>query len=206
MINTRLSAPTTADDLPAHASRPTRSNTADVFHLSGYSQTVIASAFEVDGKSWVRKGGMGNGTPDSFPGKAGDGRVKTVLPWHINIAGNPLAPFVLRFRKRYNEEFDALPAKTAFDMWIAAVERAGTFDPLKVASALENMRHQGPTGEVWMRPDDHQLQLPLYIATFTKVGGEVKYDLEDTGYGFRTDMTIEPKDSTLPTTCRRERP
>ena len=68
------------------------------------------------------------------------------------------------------------------------------------------MRHQGPTGEVWMRPDDHQLQQPLYVATFTKLGGEVKYDLEDTGHGFRTDMRIESKDTTLPTTCRMQRP
>ena len=146
-----------------------------------------------------------NGTPRAI-GKAGDGRVKTVLPWHINIPGDALVPFALRFKKRYHEEFDALPAKTAFDMWVAAVERAGSIDPLKVALALENMRRQGPTGEVWMRPDDHQLQQPLYVATFTKLGGEVKYDLEDTGHGFRTDMRIESKDTTLPTTCRMQRP
>jgi branched-chain amino acid transport system substrate-binding protein len=59
---------------------------------------------------------------------------------------------------------------------------------------------------LWMRPDDHQLQQPLYIATFAKAGGDVKYDLEGTGYGFRTDMRIELKDTTLPTTCRMQRP
>jgi branched-chain amino acid transport system substrate-binding protein len=146
-----------------------------------------------------------NGTPKAI-GKAGDGRVKTVLPWHINIPGDSFAQFALRFQKRYQEEFDSLPPKTALDMWIAAVERAGSIDPLKVALALEDMRHQSPTGEVWMRPEDHQLQLPLYVATFSKVGGEVKYDLEETGHGFRTDMRIEAKDLTLPTTCRMERP
>jgi len=99
-----------------------------------------------------------------------------------------------------------LPAKTAFDMWFEAVGHAGSSDPLKVALALESMRHQGPTGELWMRPDDHQLQPLLYIETFTKAGGDVKYDLEDTGYGFRTDMRIETKDTTLPTTCKMERP
>ena len=145
------------------------------------------------------------GTPSAIR-KAGDGRVKTVLSWHINIAGDPLVPFALQFKRRHDEDFTFLPNKTALDMWVAAMERAGTSDPLKVALALENMRHQSPTGEVWMRPDDHQLQQPLYIATFTKVGGDVKYDLEDTGYGFRTDMRVETKDTTLPTTCRMERP
>ena len=145
------------------------------------------------------------GTPAAI-GKAGDGRVKTVLSWHINIAGDPLVPFALRYKQSYNEDFIFLPGKIAFDMWVAATESAGSTDPLKVALALENMRHQGPTGELWMRPDDHQLQQPQYIATFTKAGGEVKYDLEDTGHGFRTDIRIESKDTTLPTTCRMERP
>ena len=145
------------------------------------------------------------GTPKAI-GKAGDGRVKSVLAWHINIANDPLVPFALRFKQRFNEDFIFLPARTAFDMWVAAVERAGSAEPLKVALALEDMRHQGPTGELWMRAEDHQLQQPLYVATFTTVGGDVKYDLEDTGYGFRTDMRIEAKDTTLPTTCRMERP
>jgi branched-chain amino acid transport system substrate-binding protein len=145
------------------------------------------------------------GTPKAI-GKAGDGRVKTVLSWHINIAGDPLVPFALRFKQRFNEDFIFLPAKTAFDMWVAAMERAGSSDPVKVALALENMRHQGPTGDVWMRPDDHQLQQPLYVATFTKTGGDMKYDLEDTGFGFKTDMRIEASDTTLPTTCKMERP
>jgi branched-chain amino acid transport system substrate-binding protein len=145
------------------------------------------------------------GTPAAI-GKAGDGRVKTVLPWHINLPGDPFVPSALRFKQRYGEDFIFLQAKIALDMWVAAVERAGSADPLKVALALEDMRHQGPTGEVWMRPEDHQLQQPLYVATFTKVGGEVKYDLEGTGHGFRTDMRIEAKDTTLPTTCRMGRP
>jgi branched-chain amino acid transport system substrate-binding protein len=57
-----------------------------------------------------------------------------------------------------------------------------------------------------MRPDDHQLMQPLYVATIAKVGGDVKYDLENSGVGFRTDIRIEAKDTTLPTTCKMERP
>lgn len=145
------------------------------------------------------------GTPKAI-GRAGDGRVKTVVAWHINIDGNPLESFALRFKKRYGEDFIFLPAKSAVDMWVAAMERAGTPDPLKVALVLEDMRYQGPTGELWMRREDHQLMQPLYIATFTKAVGNVKHDLEETGYGFRTDMRIEAKDTTLPTTCKMERP
>ena len=145
------------------------------------------------------------GTPRAI-GKAGEDRVKTVIGWHINIPGTPIKEFALRYKKRFDEDFIFLPALSAFDMWIAAMEKATSSDPLKVALALENMRHPGPTGELWMRPDDHQLMQPLYVATFTKAGGEVKYDLEDTGFGFRTDMRLEANDTILPTTCRMQRP
>jgi branched-chain amino acid transport system substrate-binding protein len=69
------------------------------------------------------------------------------------------------------------------------------------------MRYTGETGEVVMRAEDHQLIQPQYIATFTKAGGkDVKYDAEDTGYGWKTDLRLEAREATLPTTCRMERP
>lgn len=145
------------------------------------------------------------GTPKAI-GRAGEGRIKTVLAWHINLEDSPLVSFALRFKSRFNEDFMFLPALSAIEMWMAAMERAGTSDPLKVALALEDMRYPGPTGELWMRRDDHQLMQPLYIATFAKAGGDLKHDLEGTGYGFRTDMRVEAKDTTLPTTCKMERP
>jgi branched-chain amino acid transport system substrate-binding protein len=69
------------------------------------------------------------------------------------------------------------------------------------------MKYQSDTGEVWMRPDDHQLMQAIYIATFTKAGGkDVKIDAEGTGFGWKTDSRTEYKDTELPTTCRMERP
>jgi hypothetical protein len=35
---------------------------------------------------------------------------------------------------------------------------------------------------------------------------DVKYDADDTGFGWKTDVRIEAKDNILPTTCRMERP
>ena len=53
-----------------------------------------------------------------------------------------------------------------------------------------------------MRADDHQLMQPIYISTFTKAGGkDVKYDLEETGFGWKTDFRVEAKDTVMPTTC-----
>jgi branched-chain amino acid transport system substrate-binding protein len=47
---------------------------------------------------------------------------------------------------------------------------------------------------------------PLFVATFSKVGKGVKYDADETGYGWKTDVRIEAKDNILPTTCKMERP
>ena len=78
-------------------------------------------------------------------------------------------------------------------MLAKAMNDTKSSDPLKVARALEGMKYQSDTGEVWMRADDHQLMQPIYIATFTKAGGkDVKIDAEGTGFGWKTDIRIEP--------------
>jgi len=92
-------------------------------------------------------------------------------------------------------------------MLARAIDKAGSAEPLKVAKALEDLRYDGGVGEVRMRADDHQIIMPLYVSSFVKAGtAEVKYDADDTGYGWQTDVRIEAKDNILPTTCRMERP
>ena len=62
-------------------------------------------------------------------------------------------------------------------------------------------------GSAWLRPDDHQIFEPLYIMTLTHVNGQdVKYDLEGTGIGTRTDARIEPSDTIVSTRCEMKRP
>jgi branched-chain amino acid transport system substrate-binding protein len=58
-----------------------------------------------------------------------------------------------------------------------------------------------------MRADNHQLVQPLFISTYSKVNGkDVKYDIERTGNGFKTDRRIEGKDTMMSTSCKMERP
>jgi branched-chain amino acid transport system substrate-binding protein len=80
-----------------------------------------------------------------------------------------------------------------------------------VAKALEGMRFQTDVGEVEMRAADHQLIQPLYISTIERAaakGGpkEIKYDVENTGLGFKTDARIEGYVSAQPTSCQMKRP
>ena len=87
------------------------------------------------------------------------------------------------------------------------MDQAKSSDPVKVGKALEGMKINGPAGEVTMRADNHQLLQPLFISTYVKVDGkDVKFDVERTGNGFKTDRRIEAKDTMQPTTCKMTRP
>jgi len=146
------------------------------------------------------------GTPAAM-GEAGTKRVSTVVAWHANIQPNPLDTLAGEFKAKYKQDWNWLPSLWAIEMLARAIDQAGSTDPVKVARALEGMKYAGPTGEVWMRAEDHQLIHPLYLATFAKAGQSgVKYDAENTGYGWKTDARIEAKDTVLPTTCKMERP
>jgi branched-chain amino acid transport system substrate-binding protein len=140
-------------------------------------------------------------------GEAGADRVKMVSTWHANVENNVLERYATDYRARYKADWFWLPIKYTVDMLAASINRAQSTDPLAVARALEGLRYAGPTGEIWMRPDDHQLIAPMYLATFTKASKPpVKNDAEGTGYGWRTDLRMEGKDLALPTNCRMQRP
>lgn len=146
------------------------------------------------------------GAPSSI-GSAGADRIKQVFTWHANIADNKAEQFANEYHRKYKDDFHYNTAKTELEMLARAINEAKSTEPLKVAKALENTRYQGDTGEVWMRADDHQLMQPLYIATFMKVGEPgVRYDAEGTGYGWKTDIRMEAKDTIMPTSCRMQRP
>lgn len=145
------------------------------------------------------------GAPSSI-GAAGEDRIKQVFTWHANIADNKAEQFSNDYRKKYKDDFYYNTAKTELEMLALAINEAKSADPLKVARAMEGLKYQSDTGEVWMRAADHQLMQPIYIATFTKVGKDVKYDAERTGFGWKTDTRTEAKDTVMPTTCVMSRP
>lgn len=65
----------------------------------------------------------------------------------------------------------------------------------------------GSWGEVKMRKTDHQLEAPLYLGIWAKKGSKgVKYDAENTGYGFRTEAAWDNYISAQPTSCQMKRP
>jgi branched-chain amino acid transport system substrate-binding protein len=145
------------------------------------------------------------GSPTAI-GESGANHVRTLSAWHANAPNTKLEGFANEYKKKYHEDMWFNNAKTELDMLVKAMSAAQSTEPLKVARALEGMKMQGDTGELWMRPDDHQLMQPVFISTFSKAGKDVKYDVESLGLGWRNEVRIEGKDTVMPTTCKMERP
>jgi branched-chain amino acid transport system substrate-binding protein len=148
------------------------------------------------------------GTPSAI-GASGADRIKTIMAFHINEAKPDWEKKILDGDRKYKPiaHMDFLPAWQTLDMFVEAAGKAGTLDPHKVALALEGMRYDGPAGESWIRPEDHQLLAPIYVTSFVKQGKPgVKYDTENTGFGWKTEMVVAAKDNVPPVRCKMERP
>ena len=138
-------------------------------------------------------------------GEAGVDTLKQVTEWHKN-ATPELDTTVAAFGKRFpgkENEYGYWRAKTMWEMFAAAAKKAQSNDPIRVAKALEGMKMSTSLGEVEMRADNHQLLQPLYVSTLLK---NTKYDVEDSGLGWKSDAKVEGKATALPTTCKMERP
>ena len=146
------------------------------------------------------------GVPTAM-GAAGADHVKYVGYWNVNNEKFVGHEIVEGFKKKYNDDFYAIAPYSALEMLGKAFKETKTTDPVKVAFAMEGMKVHSLNGEVEMRKADHQLQQPLYIATWTKLNGkDVKYDQENTGYGWKTDVKLDSYVATQPTSCQMKRP
>jgi len=134
---------------------------------------------------------------------------------HVKIVGNWLAnnetfagkDIVEGYKKKYNDDFYTAQTHSSIGMLAQAIKASGSTDPVKVAFAMEGAKFQSLNGGVTMQKADHQLQQPLYIATWTKVNGkDVKYDQENTGYGWRVEKKIDAYVAGQPTSCQMKRP
>ena len=143
-------------------------------------------------------------------GEAGIDRVKQVGQWHVNVGSEKSDAVVESYRSRYpvnNDDLFFITLKYGMELLAQSIDKAGSTDALSVARELEQGRYEAVTGEIWIRPDNHQLMQPLYVSTFKKTGQEgVKYEVELTGTGPKTDFIVSAEDTRLPTTCNMVRP
>ena len=146
------------------------------------------------------------GVPTAM-GASGAEHVKQVGYWHPNnetFSGKEIAE---AFKKKYKDDYYTMSTYSIVSMLSKAIKEAKSVDPVPVAFALEGMKIKSLNGDVEMRKTDHQLQQPLYVSTWTKLNGkDVKYDQENTGYGWKTNQKVESFVATQPTSCQMKRP
>ena len=145
------------------------------------------------------------GTPSAL-GTAGAGRVYQVGYAHYNMGGQ-MDKWMKEFKDQYSDDFYTGSIVRVFETLGAAMAKAHSTDPVKVAAALEGLRVKSAIGgEVEMRKTDHQLQQPLYITVWEKTSAKFPYSPENTG------MTLVPVKeypnyvSSTPTSCQMKRP
>jgi branched-chain amino acid transport system substrate-binding protein len=156
--------------------------------------------------------------PQFFTTNAGTSGVPTVLGsreypvrnigyWYANNPGFSGKEVVESFKKKHNDDYYAMGSYTTIALLAQGMKAAKSTDSVKVAFAMEGLKFKNLNGDVEMRKSDHQLQQTLYIASWAKVNGkDVKYDSENTGYGWKIIQTVDSYVSTQPTTCQMKRP
>ena len=144
------------------------------------------------------------GTPTAL-GKNGSGRVYQIAYNHYNMGGQ-MQKWQDEFKAKYNDDFYTGSTIRILETLGAAMAKAKSTNPVKVAAALEGIKVKSFNGEVEIRKADHQLQQPLYMTVWEPTSAKYPYSPENTG------MTLVPLKeypnyvSSTPTSCQMKRP
>lgn len=143
-------------------------------------------------------------------GEAGIGKVVAVADWLPNVQTPASEAFYQSFRQRFPKPADDyvhMRMQLMVESLAQAIEKAGTTNPIAVATQLEraSVTFSGQSGV--MRALDHQFQQPLVVGLMERQGSPgVKFDVEGSGYGFRVIQSIPAARAELPASCKMVRP
>jgi branched-chain amino acid transport system substrate-binding protein len=135
----------------------------------------------------------------------GDSEVYVVAYGHSNHTSD-LGAMGAEFKKKFNDDYYTFATLNGINLMGAAIAKAKSTNPVKVAAALEGLSVPSFAGEVQMRKSDHQLQQSMYITKWQKVDKKNTYSVENTGYTFVPIKQLEPYISSTPTSCQMKRP
>lgn len=156
-----------------------------------------------NGKFFTYYAGV-TGTPTAL-GSNGAGRVYQIAYNHYNMGGQ-MEKWMKEFNTKYNDDFYTGSTIRIYEMLGAAMAKAKSIDPVKVAAAMEGLKVQSFNGEVEMRKSDHQLQQPLYMSVWQKADAKFPYSPENTGMTLAMLKEYPNYVSSTPTSCQMKRP
>ncbi|MBC3906059.1 branched-chain amino acid ABC transporter substrate-binding protein [Undibacterium sp. NL8W] len=168
---------------------------------------LIKSAKDADLKAnFYTYYGSTTGVPTAM-GASGIDRVKYVGYWNANNETFAGKDIIEGFKAKYKDDYYSMATYSVLAAMGQAVKQAKSIEPAKVAIALEGLNFKSLNGEASMRKVDHQIQQPLYIATWVKTNGkDVKFDQENTGMGWKTNQKIDAFVASQPSSCQMKRP
>ena len=136
------------------------------------------------------------------------GQLTWVAEWHPGQANTPrVDALAMAYKAKTGKDFLSPRIDFTPRLLAAAINKAGSTDTVKVATALEDMTFDSVVGPIRMRAEDHQLLLPQVVNTIAAVDGKsVKSGWEGTNYGFRTDAVYTGNELAQGTDCKMVRP
>ena len=145
------------------------------------------------------------GTPSAL-GSNGAGKVYQVGIAHYNMGGQ-MDAWMKEFNTKFSDDFYTGQIIRIYEVLGAAMAKAKSTDPIKVAFAMEGLKVKSAFGgEVEMRKSDHQLQQTLYMSVWQKADAKYAYKPEKTEMTLAPVAEYAPYVSSTPTSCQMVRP
>ena len=144
------------------------------------------------------------GTPTALAA-GGDSEVYVIAYGHSNHTGE-LGSMIADYKKKFNDDYYTFATLNGINLLGAAMAKAKSTDPVKVAAALEGLSVKSFAGEVQMRKTDHQLQQSMFITKWQKADKKYPYSVENTGYTFAPIKMMDAYVASTPTSCQMKRP
>ena len=143
------------------------------------------------------------GTPTALAA-GGESEVYVIAYGHANHKGD-VGAMSAEFKKKFNDDYYTYATYNGIGLLGAAIAKAKSSDPVKVAASLEDLSFASFAGEVKMRKTDHQLQQSMFVTKWQKVDSANLYSVENTGYTFAPIKQMDPYVASTPTSCQMKR-
>ncbi len=143
------------------------------------------------------------GVPTAMAAGVG-GKVRVVGIGHNFVPG--LVKLQDEYKAKVNDDWYTYQTYNGLALLSAAMAKAKSVEPLKVALAMEGLKFESFNGTDEMRKSDHQLQQPVYISEWRKADAAHPYSVENTGYNFQEVRALPSYVASTPTSCQMKRP
>jgi branched-chain amino acid transport system substrate-binding protein len=156
---------------------------------------------------WYTYYAGGSGGPTATRQANLPGRVFHVNEGLANAPDKASREFETAFRAKVGAGLTYPRAVNLMRMLQRAIEQAKSAEPKLIAAAFEGMETEALTGgKSYMRKDDHQFFQPMFISSFGPLEGDMPFDEEKTGWGWKIIAKIDTPDTVVSTTCKMTRP